>query len=222
VDIEIGTLNAYTRAAAKCGRGHYFGGPLFVRSEREPPQWIAPYLSYSLKGLEKGRVLRSGFTQFIGPNWALFAEDLLAIGGFDERRGPGAWVEGDETDGQLRLWLNGCQPVVVEEAVATHVPRQEVFRPEAILRRVYRQGLSHGLNAFEGVGATRRQRVLQVLDRLKLSAIHAWTSLRAVFDRREVTRFAARYQRALLSGFAMGWCYGITRHAHQNRPRPPA
>src|SRR5687767_7840972 len=104
------TLTAYAEAAAdRPAGGVFFGGPTEVDYEQEPPEWLKRYFPTSARGWTPkindadGRDVPAIY--FMGFNWAAYARDIRAAGGFDANRGPGAasGSTGQEADMQRRL-----------------------------------------------------------------------------------------------------------------------
>jgi hypothetical protein len=142
---------AYSRATQGITGGEFYGGPLFVDYEagQSPPDWLRACLpktaqGWSLPVQDKTRLV--GRT-FLGPNWAAFACDLWAIGGFEPRLGPGAPTgsTGQETEAQRRLLASGIKPYYVPDAVAWHLVRSKCLTHDWIVERGYRHGLEWGI-----------------------------------------------------------------------------
>ncbi|MBT8488773.1 MAG: glycosyltransferase [Gemmatimonadetes bacterium] len=109
VRVSPGTIAAYVDAAQRCGRGHFFGGRLTPWYEGEPPpQWLIPALPYTATGFDLGPE-EIPHHEFMGPNWAAFRQDLVEIGGFSTRLGPGSGLVGQETEAQSRLTAHACR-----------------------------------------------------------------------------------------------------------------
>jgi hypothetical protein len=92
VRFDPGVLCAYERAAEDIDGRCFFGGPVEVEREGEPPDWPLPYLPPSARGWrfpasEPVQVTRA---VFLGFNWAAFGVDLRAAGGFNPDFGPGS------------------------------------------------------------------------------------------------------------------------------------
>jgi hypothetical protein len=146
---DPGLLLAYARAAGGIDRGEFYGGPLVPEFEREPPDWMRKLLPNHMLGFQprasgpKTPLRRT----FQGPNWAAFHSDLLAIGGFEPRLGPGGVTggSGQDTDAQHRLRQAGVQGYYLPDARVWHLLREEYLEADWILRRAYRQGLGWGI-----------------------------------------------------------------------------
>src|SRR5207302_9755747 len=92
VGVPHNTLMAYANAADGCCRGEFYGGPIVPDYEgEEPPGWLLRYLPRSAAGWKLDTAVQTPISQpeFIGPNFAAFAADVLQVGGFDTRLGPG-------------------------------------------------------------------------------------------------------------------------------------
>ncbi len=142
-------LMAYARGSAGISRGEFYGGPLLPEFERLPPTWMRKLLPNHMLGWQL-RTPGSKSLQhrsFIGPNWAAFRSDLVAIGGFEPRLGPGRLNggSGQDTDAQMRLRGAGIQGYYLPDAKVAHLLREEYLDPEWILKRAYRQGLGWGI-----------------------------------------------------------------------------
>jgi hypothetical protein len=83
----------------------------------------------------------------MGFNWAVYADEVKAAGGFDPRFGPGSptGALGDETDLQRRLHARGARKVNVPEAIVAHAVPAERCTEAWALRRFYQQGVALGL-----------------------------------------------------------------------------
>ncbi len=111
VTLDPGILQSYSDAAEKADAGKYFGGPADVEYESPPPLWLRPYLPRSAAGWQwAGDPNCVDVPDFLGFNWAAFATDLRAAGGFDANRGPGApsGSTGQESDMLRRLLRADC------------------------------------------------------------------------------------------------------------------
>jgi glycosyltransferase involved in cell wall biosynthesis len=142
-------LLAYARGSAGISRGEYYGGPLLPEFEREPPMWMRPLLPNHMLGWKlNGTNSKSPQSRtFIGPNWAAFRSDLLNIGGFEPRLGPGGTTggAGQDTDAQQRLRRAGVQGYYLPDAKVSHLLRAEYLEAAWILKRAFRQGLGWGI-----------------------------------------------------------------------------
>lgn len=158
------TLEAYVSAANQHGRGHFFGGPFGVDYQQEPPQWLKRYLTPCALGWEptSDDWARTGMTDFYGCNWAVFAQDVIDVGGFDQDLGPSCVATGEESDMQIRLRATGLQPQYVSEAKVWHYVPTNRCSAEWALNRAYHTGA--------GMAKVRRK---EHLSRLK----YAWKSI---------------------------------------------
>ena len=154
-------LVAYARGAWGASGGEFYGGPLLADYEggAQPPDWLRDCLpktaqGWSMPAEEKTRL--AGRT-FLGPNWAAFASDLWAIGGFEPRLGPGAPTgsTGQETDAQKRLLAHGVQAYYLPDAIAWHLVRAKCLTHDWIVERGYRHGLEWGIRRGRNPQFTR-------------------------------------------------------------------
>jgi hypothetical protein len=145
------TLLAYARAA--CGRhsGEFYGGPIIPDYEGEPPlDWLRRFLPRSAAGWKLDVATQTEIHQpeFIGPNMAAFATDILNAGGFDERLGPGQQMvsPGEDTEIQARLLSRGIRGFYVPAASMQHLVRAGNVTPEFAIHRAERNGIYWGIN----------------------------------------------------------------------------
>jgi hypothetical protein len=84
--------------------------------------------------------------RFLGFNWAAFAQDLLACGGFSATFGPGtALGTGEETFLQWKMQQRGIGARYLPEALAWHYVPPERCSPEWTLRRARGGGFNAGV-----------------------------------------------------------------------------
>lgn len=202
-------LTRYAEAATGLTRGRFFGGPVGVDYEEEPPDWLKPRLPCSARGWGlSGRLEDETWSLPLGMNWAAFAHDLKTAGGFDPEFGPGSPMNatGQETNMQWRLLEMGVELVFVPEAIVWHHVPVARCSPDWATERRYREGMSRGLwAAARGgpgrlFGYTRRTCVAWVL----LAACRALSALHW----NPVTRFDARLHYRFHSGFIRGYRAG--------------
>lgn len=156
-DVRVGapTVAAYVDAAKRYGRSHHFAGPLIAEWEEEPPQWLKSYLPPSAVGWDQGdEEVFYDHPHFIGSNWAAFRADMLAVGGFDERIGPGSptGTIGDEMELQRRLLDAGGRGVYLPQARAWHHVPAVSCGFDWARRRQFRGGLTNGFLGWEPEG----------------------------------------------------------------------
>ena len=202
-DVDI--LCAYAEAAKGIQRGQFYGGPMGVDYEQEPPSWHKSYLPPSAIGLNFGsyRKLRSGdLRPFQGINWAAFAKDLILLGGFNPDLGPGSVIKstGQEADMHRRLFDYGVQQVDVPEARVWHFVPTARCSPRWIIKRAYRQGVLRGYLYGRQTQTFMGFQFWMVKVWLKFIAKVLSTSLSGTNQ----TRFDALYNLALQSGKIQG------------------
>ena len=141
VRLERDCLVAYVSAARRHGRGHFFGGPHETEGGNPPPEWMRKHLPVSAfpwgyGGEERLLEPRREQTMFMGFNWAVFKDDLLAAGGFPEfPKAVPSSGSGDERLTQHRLMAKGAKPVYVPAAKTWHyVPDQDCSYDFAVSR----------------------------------------------------------------------------------------
>lgn len=132
----------YAQAAENEGKSAFFGGPVDVDYEEPPPDWLSSSLPPSAKGWGLDGLEQEDHGWFLGANWGGYAEEIRALGGFDEDLGAGGSVNGlgDETDMQRRLLKSGAKQVFVPRAKVWHYAPVERCNPQWLLRRYYRMG----------------------------------------------------------------------------------
>jgi GT2 family glycosyltransferase len=194
-------LTAYDQAAAGMESGHYFGGPVLIDAEHGlPPAWLRRYYPLTIAApwsLQCERAIPAN-QNFMGTNWAAFAGDLVAAGGFDTRLGPGGTTgaAGQETEAQRRLAAAGAKASYVPDAVAWHYLHREFLDPAWVLRRAYRHGLEWGIRRTRGSNASSLPIVRAALSRLNAHA--KGLALRLAGG--EVRRFQASFHEAKWRG----------------------
>ncbi len=143
--VESETLAAYERAAREIAGGCFFGGATVAEYEAPPPEWLVNYLPRSAREWHwQGPGNEVTGPGFLGFNWAAFASDLRAAGGFDVSRGPGTESTGQETDMQRRLLASGLKGIYVGEAVVRHFVSARQCSPQWVIERKYRHGIEMG------------------------------------------------------------------------------
>ena len=197
-----GVLAAYDRAARGVLHGTFFGGPTGVDYESEPPAWLKAFLPRSAAGFEWKGAPKVTTASFLGFNWAAFATDIRAAGGFDPNRGPGSPTgsTGQETDMQRRLLAAGLSGMYVPDAKVWHYIAADRATPAWALERNYRQGVEHGRQRFEdgptvaGLPLWVQRRRVQVAVRGAIAAVAG----------SEVAKFRAEHRRHHLRGVIDG------------------
>lgn len=200
VRCDRGFLDQYAVAAAKTDVPAFFGGPMGVDYERRPADWLLQLFPASAKGWTAESI--GNDLLFMGINWAAYASDIRAVGGFDVHRGPGGLSggTGQETAMQQALRAACRISVYVPEAKVWHCVPAERSTPEWLLDRQYRKGTSMGID-------TAQQMQSQVALSLWVASRIIRTSVRSVLamiDGRPERRFDAaakrEYNRGLLAG----------------------
>lgn len=145
-------IDEYDQASKKHIQGYFYGGSFGVDYETSPENDLIPLLPDSAKGRDFETSPSKPI--FLGFNWAVFANDLKRIGGFDESIGPGSdyCKVGDETDAQRRLLLSGVQQISVPSAYVWHfVPSDRCSRNWLVSRSCH-VGVATGYLDFKRRG----------------------------------------------------------------------
>jgi glycosyltransferase involved in cell wall biosynthesis len=195
VRLDTQVLVAYAEAANDCHGGQFYGGPVAIDAEHGlPPAWMRRY--YPLTIVEPWSLPYEATTvvanrTFMGTNWAAFAHDLRAIGGFDIRLGPGGTTTaaGQETEAQRRILARGAEAVYIPDAIAWHYLHREFLDPEWVLQRIYRHALEWGIRLTRGSASPALTIVRAAVGRMNARA--KATALRLLGG--EQQRFAARW-----------------------------
>jgi GT2 family glycosyltransferase len=150
------TLCAYSDFASRHGAGCFYGGPMNVDYDAPPPDWLRGYLPPSATGWELNQDQQGArAATFLGCNWAAFAEDLRAAGGFNVNFGPGSPTgsTGQETEMQDRLIRHGLSGVYVPAARVWHYVPQNRCTPQWALERNFKNGLQDAARLERAGGA---------------------------------------------------------------------
>lgn len=203
------TLVEYAAAATALPNGWFFGGPIGVDREVEPPEWLERYLPASAKGWawkEESNVIERPI--LLGCNWAVRVEDLRWMGGFNQNVGPGAktLATGQESDMQQRLLNSGLKGWYVDKAMVWHYVPRERSTPEWVLNRAFRNGINRSLRKDYGSKDSRELNWVRPVARTCIE----WT--KSVLKRDEARKFSARYSYARLKGLIHGRRVGISAY----------
>ncbi|MCA9116187.1 MAG: glycosyltransferase [Planctomycetaceae bacterium] len=150
VRVEPDILCAYVRTASRITGPAYFGGPLQADLEVLPQPWLR------LPGSVRGWSLPAGSLtvdspRFLGANWAAYADQLRAAGGFNPEVGPGGTTGagGQEREMQHRLHARGVAAIYVEQALVWHWVPASRCSVEWSIRRAWERGVAYGLRIRE-------------------------------------------------------------------------
>jgi len=210
VQVEKGTLVAYARGAAGRTSGEFYGGAVIPDYEGPPPpDWLAPLLPRSAAGwrwpvTEKTEIAQP---EFIGPNFAAFAGDVLRAGGFDTRLGPGSHMEspGEDTEIQARLLARGVRGYYLPDAALHHRVRAGACSIEFAIHRAERNGIYWGIAASRRPGFfPRRWLKLSGQWLNDLVRIRRWRASADEARRVRADYTAARWQ-GRWQGIRLGW-----------------
>ncbi|MEQ8847649.1 glycosyltransferase [Botrimarina sp.] len=204
VRFEPQTLAAYEKAALARPDGWYFGGPFHADYEERPPAWVEPYLPPSARGWNPDpSEFDPGRSRFFGCNWAVFARDLRAVGGFDARYGPGTTgiATGEETVLQAQLHARGLKSQLVRDAVVWHFVPAERCDARWAVNRAHRHGAERGLKTHHRGGA--RVIANHALNAARFTVGRVGCSLAGPADGSASLFFA--YERARAEGYFAGY-----------------
>jgi GT2 family glycosyltransferase len=213
VCVPKGTLVAYAEAAAASRGGEFYGGPIVPDFEdKEPPSCLLRYLPRSAAGWNLDVSVKTPISQpeFIGPNFAAFAGDILRVGGFDTRLGPGRHMAspGEDTEIQERLLGAGVRGYFLPEAPIRHLVRRGNTSPEFALERAGRNGIYWGISQARRPGFFPR-RWLKIHgqwlnDRWRIARWGRSTDEATAFR----GRFTAARWQGRWAGIRLGWNWG--------------
>lgn len=160
VRVTPDTLDAYAKLASTNRKGAFFGGPVDVEFEEQPPEWLLQLLPLSVRGFTQDKLREVDY--FLGANWAAFVEDLRTVGGFDPEYGPGSpsGARGQESEMQKRLKNIGLRMIPVDDAVVIHAVPRERCSSEWAVQRQLMSGISLGRRARQGYGPRLLKRSL--------------------------------------------------------------
>ncbi|MEX0652875.1 MAG: glycosyltransferase [Phycisphaeraceae bacterium] len=211
VRMDADLLEQYARAAADVEGGCYFGGPTEVDYETPPPAWLRTFLPNSARGWSPKAGEDPDRLRFLGFNWAAFAADLRAVGGFDPTRGPGAATgsTGQETDMQHRLIAAGLRSVYLPSAKVWHYVPVKRCTPEWALERAYRNGIKTGLMRPSGMnphwlGRAREWANMGLVYSRYMREAALWSVVGGV-SRRPERRFRGQWMRQRFYGMLEGF-----------------
>jgi len=201
VRIDPGTLTAYAEAAARWPEAPFFGGWCGCDYVEPPADYLVAYLPASARGWSKpedGQTIEDAGA--MGFNWAIRAERVQELGGFDEDRGPGTSVcVGDETAMQRRLSDAFGPGRYVEAArVWHHVPPERCDEPW-VVRRSYHVGIARAMARLD----TGQSPMTPLASALKCWST-AWRYRLTQLCGDRAARFKALYYRELHRGIAAG------------------
>jgi hypothetical protein len=216
-------LCAYNEASDRFGKGNFYGGPTQADYEIEPPVWLKQYLPPSARGWRLGEAVETvRKPDFLGFNWAAFASELKAVGGFDPNRGPGSPTGsvGQEKEMQQRLLKEELKAIYVPEALVWHYVPKERCSAKWVLKRGYQSGIQAGIEQF-----SPNSDVSHLLGYPRW-AVRQWigkacAALLSITTQDPTLRFDALYQYKYFSGLLRGMRVG-RKIASKSRNSPPS
>ncbi len=210
VKVAQSILCAYADAAQRSNARHFFGGPTNAEYDVPPPEWLRKYLPISATGWERTEADRDANDQpgksmkFLGFNWAAFAGDLRAAGGFNPDFGPGSFTgsTGQETEMQLRLLAMGFTATYVPEARVWHYIPESRCTPAWTIDRVYRNGVQDGLLERNRSSKSLGLPPFWITKRYLKGILRSWIwSLSGRPEERFMAKYRRSYDRGLMHGF---------------------
>src|SRR5690606_3718766 len=140
-------LIEYYKKFIKYPNGCYFGGPVEVDYEEEPPSYFSSYLPLSVKGWNPDVNQQKNLIKFLGVNWAAKASDLKACGYFNNIFGPGSknGATGQEHEMQMRLYELKLKPIFIPDAIVWHFVPKIKSSFSWVIRRTYKNGIGFGM-----------------------------------------------------------------------------
>lgn len=178
VKLSPNTLVAYAEVAEGYKSGVFFGGPVLVDREEDPPEWLEHSLPYSARGYDLvNDRMESGY---LGFNWAAFTPDIKKLGGFNPDFGPGSptGATGQESDMQERMRKAGMKEVDVLDAVVWHKVPKSRCNEQWVKRRYFKYGKTRGVKAH-----TWRAIVFEAYNMIKYSI--RWLIYLLLFNKSE-------------------------------------
>ena len=198
VELDHRVLDRLHEGALESPRRRYFGGALEVVFDGATHDDVGSSAPRSRTGwapaFESLTEMPAG--EFLGANWAAYADDLRGIGGFDPMFGPGSPIgsTGQESNAQRRLGAAGLGAVYVPDMVVRHRLTDDDFTHGAAVRRSFRHGVESALRR----PASRRWASLPLIP-FRLAANVGGACFRDAAGRR-----AAAIRRARLQGQIRG------------------
>ncbi|MBW1981244.1 MAG: glycosyltransferase [Deltaproteobacteria bacterium] len=204
VRIHKDTLIAYSHIVGEMLSGRFYGGPVRVDYEKQPPAWLLRKLPASAKGWSLGEhdtIINKAC--FLGLNWAAFATDLQKVGGFNVTMGPGSASRGDgeETNMQRRLLQSGLQGIYVARAEVWHYVPQHRCTPEWTISKAKRLGVAAGIENRDNKSVEKRIRLIRAALIYSLSSV-----ITELLDRNKIDKkvgFRWRIRKHYYHGFLL-------------------
>lgn len=189
VRVNPSFFTTYAEAMLQHGRRNVYGGRVLIDYETAPPPfWLLPHLPPSAKGFDG----REG-KYFLGANFGVFAEDALAVGGFDVELGTGSQPDagldmiGEETDLQKRLYAREFGRVYLNDAKVWHWVPEERCTPGWAVERQARHAATAAWHRVTNTSAPTLWGAPRWMWREL--AIAVWTRLRTALSRDLEVRF---------------------------------
>ncbi len=190
-------LVRYAKGAAEHAKKSYFGGRVAIDYEVKPEEWLRQFLPPGVVGFDSPSTKSKHSPRFLGCNWAAYASEISAVGGFRTDLGPGTVSGGEEDDLQVRLSKNGAKGIFLSDAKVWHYVPAERCSQEWLLERRHKGGVTKGIKngtkglCFLGFPIRILLRYLSAKGRFLLTR----------FSRNQVKRFDAQLSLTQLSAY---------------------
>jgi len=198
----------YSNAAAGLSGGHVFGGKIVPDSQAPPPAELEPFIPASMKGYPiKNRPFDVTKTMFIGPNWAVFSDDVKRLGGFDPRFGPGSKLKSTGQESQMMRAMRKAdfQFVFLEDAVVKHHVEPHNYTFKFLTDRRVRSGVEAGQkHCLESSGFLGSAPPWQIIGKAILNPV--LIPFKYLLGSKK-THYKALFELRFALGFMKGWLY---------------
>ena len=129
----------------------YYGTSLnVIKPKGTSDLWYYRYLQGSQKGKNDVDFNRTKKKMFYGCSFAFYFKQWKNVNGFDKRFGPGSKhkLGSQESTFQKKLYKKGYRPLLIENNAITHKPLVESYKINYVLKRVLRNGRTHGFETL--------------------------------------------------------------------------
>lgn len=140
-------LMVYDRVLQLAEKNYYFGGRSRVDYEKKPAEWLLSVLPTSSSDWPPSEETIQQTHHFLGINWSAYLKDLVEVGGFDPRFGPGTVPRriGQEHNMQSRLYKAGLKPYYLPDAIVWHYVPIDKSNLSFALNRKLQYGMRNGM-----------------------------------------------------------------------------
>ena len=201
VEFNDSFLKKYIEAAQKNGSDYYYGTSFKIKNKPEiSPLWVKRYLQGSQLGKSDEGFKKNNM--FLGFSFAFFKVQWLNVYGFDERFGPGSKFNlgSQESTFQKKLKHKGYKPFLIKNNPITHKPLESSYEIKYVLKRVSRNGRTHG---FESLINDKSIFKIKFLNKLFLNSYSLVISL---FQIKKDVKFKLYYLVGLVQSIYLYMC----------------